>query len=270
MNAIKTEVEVEPVTVQSCDDAVTEEANPPPDEDFAVDSKDSNCGLKWEIKIEETAVPITFPVIKCEPEEETFGTIRVKQEVVTEESEALTESFADVRGATVSLDCEAFAHEEENTIFQSEARHTNDKLFKCDVCGKYFSRPNHLIRHQRLHTGEKPFNCNVCEKFFSQSAHLIQHQRVHTGEKPYKCDICGKCFTNASNLKRHEVNHTGERPFECEVCGKCFSQPHHLISHHRLHTGEKPFKCNVCGKFFSRSYHLISHQRIHTGEKRGT
>ncbi|KAJ4425954.1 hypothetical protein ANN_27580 [Periplaneta americana] len=168
--------------------------------------------------------------------QETFGTIRVKQEVVTEESEALTESFADVRGATVSLDCEAFAHEEENTIFHSEARHTNDKLFKCDVCGKYFSRPNHLIRHQRLHTGEKPFNCNVCEKFFSQSAHLIQHQRVHTGEKPYKCDICGKCFTNASNLKRHEVNHTGERPFECEVCGKCFSQPHHLISHHRLHT----------------------------------
>ncbi|XP_069669506.1 uncharacterized protein [Periplaneta americana] len=93
MDAIKTEPESD-----SCDDIVTDEAlaNSPPDESSAVvESKESNYDVKWEIKIEETAVPVTFPVMKCEPEEETFGTVRVKQEiqldVVMEKFEVLTE-----------------------------------------------------------------------------------------------------------------------------------------------------------------------------------
>ncbi|XP_069697013.1 uncharacterized protein [Periplaneta americana] len=92
MDVIKMEPEVEPLAVRSCDDAVAELANPSPDEGTSLGSKDSSCDFKWEVKIEETS----FPVLKCEPEEETFGMVRVKQEntveIVTIESEVLTQS----------------------------------------------------------------------------------------------------------------------------------------------------------------------------------
>ncbi|XP_069669389.1 probable serine/threonine-protein kinase kinX isoform X4 [Periplaneta americana] len=90
MDVINMESEVSPLAVQSCDHVVKEEEN------TTVESTDSTYVFEWEMKIEENAVPITFPVIKFEPEEETFGMARVKQEsqleVATEESEILTDS----------------------------------------------------------------------------------------------------------------------------------------------------------------------------------
>ncbi|XP_069669388.1 uncharacterized protein [Periplaneta americana] len=100
MDVINMESEVSPLAVQSCDHVVKEEEN------TTVESTDSTYVFEWEMKIEENAVPITFPVIKFEPEEETFGMARVKQEsqleVATEESEILTDSstFPHVQGAS--------------------------------------------------------------------------------------------------------------------------------------------------------------------------
>ncbi|XP_062946337.1 zinc finger protein 677-like [Cynocephalus volans] len=150
---------------------------------------------------------------------------------------------------------------------QYRSTHIREKSYKCDDCGKAFSKNSNLTNHQRIHSGQKPYKCNECGKAFNQCRNLTRHQRVHTGEKPYKCNICGKVCSQNANLASHQRMHTGEKPYKCNDCGKAFSQHSHLWGHERIHTGEKPYKCNECGKAFAERSSLTQHKRIHTGEK---
>ncbi|XP_069671753.1 uncharacterized protein [Periplaneta americana] len=97
MDSIKTEPEVDPLAVQPHDDAIKEEKNPSSDEARTVESKDSSCWFKWEVKIEESAVPVKVSVINCDSQVDTFGVCAVKEEsvleVTTVESEVLSQSF---------------------------------------------------------------------------------------------------------------------------------------------------------------------------------
>jgi KRAB domain-containing zinc finger protein len=71
---------------------------------------------------------------------------------------------------------------------------TDEKVFRCDICGKAFTASGNMLNHRCIHTGEKPFRCERCGTGFSQRSHLVKHNRTHPGEKPYKCDYCGKVF----------------------------------------------------------------------------
>ncbi|XP_046934992.1 zinc finger protein 677-like [Lynx rufus] len=159
------------------------------------------------------------------------------------------------------------AFSKSSNLMSHEIIHSGQRPYKCNDCGKAFSERSRLIRHMKIHTGEKPYRCNECVKSFNRVSSLTRHQRVHTGEKPYKCNICGKVCSQNSNLANHQKVHTGEKPYECNECGKAFIHRSQLWSHERVHTGEKPYKCNECSKAFSERSNLTQHKKIHTGEK---
>ncbi|CAG5122206.1 unnamed protein product [Candidula unifasciata] len=123
-----------------------------------------------------------------------------------------------------------------------------DGLFRCDRCGKGFSRKYHMQRHVKLHIrGPVP------------RAHLLDWTR-----RPYACGVCKMGFTRQHHLTRHILIHTGERPHSCHVCDKAFRRFTNLTLHIRtVHGAERPFKCHICGRGFPRLYSLQRHQKLH-------
>lgn len=84
----------------------------------------------------------------------------------------------------------------------------------CDVCGKSFSKKNHLRRHRdEIHFG----------KFF------LRPSRRRRASPKHECDLCGKTFVYSLSFKKHrEKDHRNtrrrkakaEEGFVCDVCGE--------------------------------------------------
>lgn len=53
----------------------------------------------------------------------------------------------------------------------------------CEICGKAFSKKDHVRRHKLVHTGERPYICEICGTTFSHKSHLNRHRLIHTGKK---------------------------------------------------------------------------------------
>ena len=93
----------------------------------------------------------------------------------------------------------------------------SDVTFTCNICGKEFHVPSLLERHQRSHTNERPYRCQVCGRGYSQSGNLNVHLKtIHgvvsettrsraepEGLRPHRCYICTRMFTTSSNMYQH-------------------------------------------------------------------
>ena len=51
------------------------------------------------------------------------------------------------------------------------------------------------MNHVMWHTGETPHHCQVCGKKYTRKEHLANHMRSHTNDTPFRCEICGKIIT---------------------------------------------------------------------------
>ncbi|KAJ4425359.1 hypothetical protein ANN_27974 [Periplaneta americana] len=171
MDVIKMEPGSDPIGIQTSGIANIEEKKPLSEEanllDLDVTKIKTECidhryDIKSEIVFEESAVPIDFPMLKSEAEEEFCELDQVKEvklEVTAEENAVLTES----RNSGVGTFSE--------NIPQQEDAYTDDKKYDCD---------SRLKCHGLEHNGDKGFSCDL--------AIIVEFQhRVKILHKKRKC-----------------------------------------------------------------------------------
>ncbi|XP_069673273.1 uncharacterized protein [Periplaneta americana] len=99
MDVIKKEPEIDPLAIQWCGETDTAEKKHLSEGEISMQCNTSNYDVIWNVKMEESSEPITFPSVKTESEEEKSvqcNTLNcdVKWEVKVEETpEAITFPF---------------------------------------------------------------------------------------------------------------------------------------------------------------------------------
>ncbi|XP_040910178.1 zinc finger and BTB domain-containing protein 8B isoform X2 [Toxotes jaculatrix] len=72
------------------------------------------------------------------------------------------------------------------------------KLHKCPFCPYTAKQKGIMKRHIRCHTGERPFPCPMCGKRFTRQEHLRSHAlSVHRQYWPVSCKSCRRTFTGS-------------------------------------------------------------------------
>ncbi|XP_011618431.2 zinc finger and BTB domain-containing protein 8B isoform X2 [Takifugu rubripes] len=73
------------------------------------------------------------------------------------------------------------------------------KLHKCPFCPYTAKQKGIMKRHIRCHTGERPYPCPVCGKRFTRQEHLRSHTHsVHRQDWPVSCKSCRRTFTGSN------------------------------------------------------------------------
>ena len=156
-------------------------------------------------------------------------------------------------------------------LYRHLAMHTD--IFKCDQCGRCFSRKDSMQKHilrcdPKRAAAENIHSCHNCGRTFSTKLGLENHL-LHCFS--LQCYKCRRSFATKQDLKDHEcvplseeTGKEGENRLSCQMCNKSFANLQYLNRHEATHKGT--FQCDICLKGFSRNEELSWHKRLCTAE----
>ena len=124
----------------------------------------------------------------------------------------------------------------------------NHPPVKCDMCMKYFSCPNEMLKHKYKHY-EIMFECAICEKGFTFESQYAAHKMKHRKLPGHQCIKCKKWFMRSSKLRTppHGKKYTYCKEPGCDYKNK---DPRNVQAHARWHSEVLSFKCPKCDKGF--------------------
>ncbi|KAJ4425715.1 hypothetical protein ANN_27911 [Periplaneta americana] len=250
--------------------------------------EDQTQDLASEIKFEDDPVPISFPVLKHEPEEvhsafneeprvevaagnnKVFAERNLSHLQVTDMKTECVDQSYDIKSEIKVEDTTPVplvfpmvkteddeVHSDFNEEPRVEVTAENNEVFAERIAA----------RNERTVSRELasiPFEENEIPRKSGSSGKPV---RTLEDEKQLELELSKICASTAKNVSSHSSMDVGKKPFKCEVGAKCFSNSNSLKTHESLHAAEKPFKCDFCGKCFLYSSMLRSHERRHTGER---
>ncbi|XP_072174444.1 uncharacterized protein [Diadema setosum] len=147
-------------------------------------------------------------------------------------------------------------------------RHTLEKPFACEVCGKTWVKIGRLREHMKTHSTEKNELCDECGRAFKTRPELKDHKlEAHsdTGKEKLQCRFCTATFSRRSSRSYHERKHRNDAPYVCPKpgCNKRFVAVIDYKRHLIYHTGAKLYRCRYCSNCFTRSDYLKGHEKRH-------
>ena len=116
----------------------------------------------------------------------------------------------------------------------------------------------------KTHYPEKIYECDICGKYFGFKQRLNNHIKiVHEEQRDYKCDICGKSSSTVQNYQSHLKIHQGGANVEverlkCNVCYKTF-KTRHSFKYHKKTQHNKAYNCHICEKVYRIPTLLANH-----------
>merc|ERR1711981_1400612 len=74
--------------------------------------------------------------------------------------------------------------------------------YQCKLCCQAFKTSAHVLRHYNsIHQKNKVAKCEICGKEFSRQKNFTTHMMIHKGEKPFNCNFCDWSFRRKDKLK---------------------------------------------------------------------
>jgi len=90
-------------------------------------------------------------------------------------------------------------------------RHTENRQFGCETCGKSFLVESHLKTHMKLHT--LPYFCDKCDSRFGSTLALKEHTRIVHDQQQIPCRHgCGYSSWGTAGRNRHEKSYCKLNP----------------------------------------------------------
>ena len=145
-----------------------------------------------------------------------------------------------------------------NKLDRHMVKHTKEKAFICDMCGKQYSQKQNLRDHiSRYHNEEDnsnryPYSCEHCKRMYRNQTNLYKHMET----TDLKCDICEEVLPCTGVLFRHKKNHAS---CSCEYCDKIFQSKSALQIHVNIKHKDKGLQCSMCPKKFLFPSYLKLH-----------